>query len=314
MEQIVTIPEYIQKVKVADKRRPTYYTERDRIPMKYRGEGFEFRDKKYKNGKQKLLFNTSKKEFVIKNAKVAGKPRYVQIRGNLLYAGMNEHLRMRMIMAIKDDFRRYIQSMIKIEQFPIQINAELHTKPEQCNWDIDNLWVYVKVFQDLLIEYQIIPDDSVRYITKPPSFEYFPVSELKDRKMIFRIISDTRNITSHVMFNINPLPITKIKGQYASPDPAIYLVTEDIKAGSSAIVRDGIHFRCSVGIGKTKIRYEELSTVLFNVKYLAVQRNVSVVIDNNFGREFPNYDEDKVRALIIKYLSNEGIKVVIHNL
>ena len=115
------------------------------------------------------------------------------------------------------------------------------------------------------------------------------------------------------MFRNSPIPITYVRGQYASPEPAIYLVVRDIKSGSSSLDRDGIHHICSIGIGKKKLLYGELSSVLYNVRYWAVQYNVDVVIDQRLGTEFNNYDGDKVTALIMKYLSNEGIKVIIHN-
>ena len=313
MSQIVTIPEYIMKVKLSDTRRPTYYEQDSRIPNKYKTDQYIFKDKKYTHGKKSLLYDLTEKRFVYKNEKVVNKPRFLTIGGNMLYAGLNEHVRMRMFVAIKDDFRRYIQSLERITEFPIHITAELHAKPEYCNWDVDNLWIYVKVFQDLLIEYEVIPDDCVRYITKSTSFEYFPVTEYKERKMVFRIEPDTRNVTSHVMFKNSPVPILYVKGQFASPVPAIYITVRDIKSGSSTLVRDGIHFNCQIGIGKRSLLYGDFKTVLHNIRYWAVQYNVSVVIDSELGSEFKNYDGDRVKSSIITYLSNEGINVIIHN-
>ena len=311
MSQIVTIKEYIQRVKVADKRRPTYYREGDRIPAKYRTCNF----RRQKNG-QKALYDELNQMFIIKNAKVAGKPRYINIRGNILYAGMHERIRMKMIAAIKDNFRPHVRKLNRIPlwQFPIQIDAMLYAKPEETNWDLDNLWIYIKCFQDLLIEYQIIPDDSVKYITKAPGFELFPVQKLEQRKMVFQINQDMRNITTHVMFRTEPVPQMRIKKQYASPSPAIYLVVGDMKAGTSNIEPDGFHYRCSIGIGKKLLRYEEFTSALKSVKYWAIQYNASVVIDNEMGREFSNYDENQFNAIVYRELTLKGIQVIIHNL
>ena len=313
MNQIVTIPEYIMKVKLSDTRRPTYYEESSRIPNKYKTAKYIFKDKKYTHGKKSLLYDVESKRFVYKNERVVNKARFVTIGGNMLYAGLNEHIRMKMVVAIKDDFRRYIQSLEKITEFPIHITAELHAKPEYCNWDVDNLWIYIKVFQDLLIEYGIIPDDCVRYITKAPSFEFFPVAEYRNRKMVFHIESDTRNVTSHVMFKNSPVPILYIKGQFASPTPAIYITVRDIKSGSSTLVREGIHFNCQIGIGKRLLLYGDLKTVFHSIRYWAIQYNVPIVIDKQLGSEFSNYDVDKVRGHIITYLSNEGLTIIMHN-
>ena len=311
--QTITIPEYILRVKLSDKRMPTYFIEGNNIPKKFKTPQYIFKEKKYRHSTKRLLFDTQSKLFIRKNAALANKPRYITIGGNMLYAGMKEHVRMKMIMAIKDDFRRYIQALDRIDVFPIHITAELHTKPNECNWDIDNLWIYVKVFQDLLIEYGIIPDDCVKYITKSTSFEFYPIAKYEDRKMIFHIQSDQRSIINHVMFRNSPVPITYVRGQYASLEPAIYIVVRTMKSGSSSLSREGLHFTCSIGIGKKKLLYGELSTVLYQVRYEAVQHNVDVVIDQRLGTEFYNYDSDKVTALIVKYLSNEGIKVIIHN-
>jgi len=313
MSQTVTIPEYIMKVKLSNTRRPTYYEKSSRIPNKYKTEQFIFKEKKYTHGKKMLLYNTENKTFVYKNEKIVNKPRFLTIGGNMLYAGMNEHLRMKMVIAIKDDFRRYIQSLERITKFPIHITAELHAKPEFCNWDVDNLWIYIKVFQDLLTEYDIIPDDSVRYITKSTSFEFFPVKEYKNRKMVFHINPDTRSVINHVMFKSSPVPILYVKGQYASPTPAIYITVRDMKSGSSSLIRDGIHFNCQIGIGKRALLYGDFKSVLHNIRYWAVQYDVTVVIDHHLGSEFKNYDEDRVKNSIMTHLSNEGITVIIHN-
>jgi len=313
MSQTIIIPEYIMKVKLSDTRRPTYYEEGSRIPNKYKTDRYVFKEKKYSHGKKMQLYDTIEKRFVYKNEKLINKARFLTIGGNMLYAGMNEHVRMKMVSAIKDDFRRYIQSLEKITKFPIHITAELHAKPEYCNWDVDNLWIYIKVFQDLLTEYDIIPDDSVRYITKSTSFEFFPISEYRERKMIFRINPDTRSVINHVMFKNSPVPIMYVKGQFASLTPAIYLTVHDIKSGSSNIVKDGMHFNCQIGIGKRQLLYGDFKTVLHNVRYWAIQYNVPVVIDNHLGSEFKNYDPDKVKNSIMTNLSNEGITVIMHN-
>lgn len=314
VQQIVTIPEYITRIKLSDHRRPTYYVNGTKIPREYSTSRYEFRDKKFRNYTKSLLYDTVEKIFIVKNKSFVGKPRYTSIGGNMLYAGMNEHVRMLIISGIKEYFRQYIQKLTPIKDFPIHIDAQLHAIPGLRNWDIDNLWIYIKCFQDLLIESRIIPDDSVKYITKAPSFEYFPVAENKDRKIIFILRPDTRSITHHVMFANEPTALLRLKGQYKSLDSVIYLVITDLKSGEVVIKYDGLHHRVSIGVGKKNLLYSKFFDSLTTIRYWAIQYNAVVIIDNNMATEYPNYDRDKLDAIIMRQLCEQGINVIIHNL
>lgn len=315
MEQVLLVPEYVASVKISNSRRPTYYKEGSSVPKKYSDiNRYEFRTKRFKNFNKKLLYDKQEKEFVIKNKAFIDKPRILTIGGNMIYTGMGEHIRMKIIEAIKDNFRPYVQRLNKIEEFPIQIDAHIHCLPRMRNWDIDNLWIYIKSFQDLLIECDIIPDDSVRYITKAPSFEYFPVKEDSDRKMVFRLRPDTRTVTSHVMFNSKKVPITEIKGQYKTIEPVIHLSLTEISPGSAVFEKNELNYKVTIGVGKRKLLYNKLADGLKTLRYWAFQYNSKVVIDSNSGTEYSNYDSDLFRTVIEKYLSKEGISVIIHNL
>jgi hypothetical protein len=316
-EQRIVIPEYITKVKVSDKRRATYYLKDGPIPVKYKKniDKYIFKTKRFTNYSKSLLFDTETKKFVVKNKTFVGKPRHISIRGNMLYAGMHESVRMLVMSGIKDNFRQYVATLLKpIHEFPIHINAEVHTTPGLRNWDVDNLWIYIKAFQDLLIEYRIIPDDSVRYITKAPGFEFFPVPVTEDRKMVFVLSPDKRDVIHHTMFAYKHIPMLKVKGQFKALDTVIYISVEDRDSGDTDLQPVGIHFKACIGIGKKKLIYDEFVKALISVRYWAIQHDALVVIDHNIATEYPNYDRDKVEMLIDKYLCREGIKVVIHNL
>jgi len=315
MKQTVVIEKYVTKVKISEKRRPVYYVKGGKIPIIYKRNPnrFIFKEKKFSKHTQLLLYDNKEKKFVVKNERVLDKPRTITIGGNLLYAGMHERVRMKIMSAIKDDFRRYIQYLKPIEKFPVQINAKIYAIPGLRNWDLDNLWIYIKAFQDLLIEYNIVPDDSVRFITKPAGFEFTPVSQLKDRKMIFTIKKDERNITNHVMFESKPKPLFHIKYQYKSIDPVIYLSIEDMPSGEVELQQTGIHYRAIIGIGKKDLLYNQFEKILKSVRYWAIQYNAVIVIDHNMATEYPNYNRDRVESLIEKVLCNEGISVIIHN-
>ena len=312
-EQIVKIPQYITQVKLSDKRRAIYYYRNSRIPAKYQNDRYIFKVKKYTGGSKDVLYDTLDKIFVIKNATSVGTPRFITIGGNILYAGLNEYTRAKIVTEIKNDFTRFIQQLEPITKFPIQIDAQIHRPPDTGNWDIDNLWIYIKTFQDLLIDNNIIPDDSVRYITKAPSFEYYPVSEYTDRMIVFILRTDMRAITNHILFATKPVPIIEIKGQYKSDTPVIYLSVGEQKAGQLEFIKTSLHYRANIGIGRKKLLYNDLIATLIKVKQRAIQYNTTVVINKDMGTEYPNYNEDVVRSRIQKYLSNQGIPVIIHN-
>jgi hypothetical protein len=67
--------------------------------------------------------------------------------------------------------------------------------PGKADWDLDNKWIYLKVFQDLLVGEGIIPDDNIKYVSKAASMEFFPVQDEGERKLVFTLKSDTRKHT-----------------------------------------------------------------------------------------------------------------------
>lgn len=312
-EQIIKIPQYITRIKISDKRRAVYYYRNSRIPAKYQNDGYIFKPKKYVGGSKDTLYSILDKTFVVKNATSVGTPRYITIGGNIIYAGLNEYVRVRIVTEIKNDFTRFVQQLEPITTFPIQIDAQIHRPPDTGNWDIDNLWIYIKTFQDLLVDHNIIPNDSVKYITKAPSFEYYPVSEESERMIVFIIRPDIRAITNHILFATKPAPIIEIKGQYKSDIPVIYLSVGEQKAGHLEFVKTLLHYKASIGIGRKKLLYNDFATTLIKVKQRAIQYNATVVINKDMATEYPNYNEDVVRSKIQKYLSNQGIPVIIHN-
>ena len=67
--------------------------------------------------------------------------------------------------------------------------------PGKADWDLDNKWIYLKVFQDLLVQEKIIVDDNIKYVSKAASMEFFPVKTEEERKLVFTITSDSRKHT-----------------------------------------------------------------------------------------------------------------------
>jgi hypothetical protein len=55
------------------------------------------------------------------------------------------------------------------------------------NWDIGNLaLVWLKSLDDVLIKKGILPDDTIEYIQRT-SYEFRPVKDFKDRKLVYEL-------------------------------------------------------------------------------------------------------------------------------
>lgn len=114
---------------------------------------------------------------------------------------------------LMDNLHKYIEFEIlsqKVKKikltYPIKLHFEIHTvinhgdislrkgvlnwkKPDKdykATWDIENLAsIWIKGFNDALTISKTIPDDNVQYI-KSISYEFIPVEELTDRKIVVR--------------------------------------------------------------------------------------------------------------------------------
>jgi len=172
---------------MSNRRRATYYTKKDKIPKKYQGKLFFF------NKRGRLCTNDG--EPIIRNARSVNTPRYKKINGQDFYAGSTRPvMRVKIVNAIKDSFRPYLCKVRKIpkDKYPIQITCAMFDLPGKANWDLDNKWIYLKVFQDLLVNEGIILDDNIQYISKAASMEFWPIEDEEDRKLVFVITQDTR--------------------------------------------------------------------------------------------------------------------------
>ncbi|MDC6350725.1 hypothetical protein PP178_04110 [Zeaxanthinibacter sp. PT1] len=183
--ELITIPLYITQVKLSEKRRATHYKKgsKKKIPKKY---------EKYVFNKKGILVHPKTGTPAIANPRSVGTPRYKKINGQEIYSGMPHHMRAKIVLAIKKNFLKYLKEVKPIQDFPIQIDMELHAEIGIGNWDLDNLWIYNKCFQDALTEAGIIPEDNIQYITKCAAPEFVPVASEEQRKFVFKIYKDNR--------------------------------------------------------------------------------------------------------------------------
>ncbi len=200
----LTVPGYITRVQTSNARQAKYFTRKSKLPKKY-ADGTRF-----KFGSDGLLFDSQLNQRIVANPLSVGKPGFLPVNGQHFYKGFgDEFTRIKMVTGIKDFLRPFVQTL-PVLTGPVRLEMELHQVPGVANWDLDNLWIYNKCFQDLLTEseYPIgkgkwqfiqrvtprLTDDSIRYITKSPGIEFHPVATEADRKLVFIISSETRPI------------------------------------------------------------------------------------------------------------------------
>lgn len=205
----IEIPQFITKVKTANKRRTKYYKKKKKgwsprdLPPTYE-EKLESGEYSM-DGKYLLDENGEKK---VANPQTAGKPRYETLSGNKLLSGYGSPFtRAKLARGLKDFYRPFIREQIKehgkIETFPLRVTWDLYTTVEDApNWDLFNLFFYYKYFEDSLHETEdddgntfesLIPDDNVKFITWAPGPKLIPVDKWEERKFIFRFYHDRRN-------------------------------------------------------------------------------------------------------------------------
>lgn len=201
--QTFIMPEYIRRVKLSESRRTKYYELGKKIPKsaKYR-DNSKYKYQEIKGyAKRRFLVDIATGERVIANPRAAGTPNWVVINGQKIYNGeVAGPIRNKMMKEIKAFMAPFIAKLDPIKDFPIRINMEIHDVIKEDGyslWDVDNrAWPYIKAFQDCLTGDRgnckmVITDDNCMYITQPPVPLFIPVSDSKDRKLVFTITKET---------------------------------------------------------------------------------------------------------------------------
>jgi hypothetical protein len=160
------IPLYVRKIQVRKSRKPKYLTPTSKIPKKYS-------DKTQYAFSKGVLVSRSTGLPVITNAASLTKPEFLYVNGQLFYQGINEHTRMLIVETVKRHMTPFVKTLPSLAG-PLRIHTELHCPVGQANWDVDNLWIYNKCFQDLLKPLQKLPDDNIRHITCAGGIESVP--------------------------------------------------------------------------------------------------------------------------------------------
>lgn len=181
----ITVPKYIKHVVLSKKRRAKYYTKKSKIPKKYQGLPY--------NNKGILVDKLGNP--IIANPRVVGTPRLKKVNGQDFYKGTDSpHIRSKVVNEIKSFLKTFVKGIEPITTYPVQIKLEMHDVIGVGNWDLDNLWIYNKCMQDVLVDTGVLAEDNVMYVTAAAAPEFYPVDNEDDRKLVFKIYQDERDV------------------------------------------------------------------------------------------------------------------------
>lgn len=298
------IPNYPIEVVLSEKQRKKFYRKQDdkKLPVSILnriGGIYEF-------DKDGFVVDSATKERILANPSKVGTPKTSSIAGNDSYSGWHPHLRMKVVATIKDYFRKYVKTLEPLTHLPVHIEMELHCPPRDCSWDLDNMWLYNKCFQDVLRDEGIVPDDNILSITKSAAPEYFPCCGEEERKIVFKITPDTRQvIAEHIMFNLKPKTFIFVQEMPPSiPYLEVVAVKDLIKLGFVQVDNSFVQFN----IGRNNISTPALMRACGKLFNIAINQNKSFLIRRFLTNASEWY---KFKGIVERNLCKKGIDVYI---
>ena len=137
------------------------------------------------------------------------KNHFIKINGQKIFVGMNHHLRSLIVRRMHSYLSKFIPDDLDVNEItPLKISLELHVprnyehvrmnkkgiliwkKPKEDfvpRWDADNMWIWGKCFNDVLVKKGVISDDNVSIVRESGAVKWVEVETLEDRKLIFKI-------------------------------------------------------------------------------------------------------------------------------
>lgn len=224
----IIFPKFPTKVQTTKGRRKVYYKQGDSIPAKYRNARYRFKNDK--------LWSTITEDYVIKNAKSVDKPRFQP----LSYNKVGTRQKVTVLKLLKEYMIEYLPK--KPFKTPVMIECDVYDMPLPLTKDLDNMHIYYKAFLDLLTEQKLLEDDSKVFVTQAGGFTFYPVPSLSDRKLVFRITEDEREIiTTHNMYQKSNPVLTMAHKSFG------YMLTEDQSLPAGEIVLSNKVIRACFG-------------------------------------------------------------------
>lgn len=158
--------DFIPKLQLSKSRRAVYYTFDDytkgKIPKKYLENGLLKHPYRWEG---KNLYNGKEGQYIVKNSKSVGKPRYWVINGQDIYSGkFSPKSRSGLMIKLHEYFKEIIKDCPKFMIKPnerYRLHLTWFILDSKVYPDPDNLWVYEKVINDVLVkDLSIVIDDS----------------------------------------------------------------------------------------------------------------------------------------------------------
>lgn len=137
------------------------------------------------------------------------KAKRVKINGQQLYSGnMNPFTRAVVVDQMHEFISNNIPDLDLSNVVPIEISLEVHSpinmgdvrfyagkgiswkppkKDYEPSWDIDNLWIWIKCFTDVLVKKGFIPDDNIKYVRSNGKVSWIECLDLDSRKLVYHI-------------------------------------------------------------------------------------------------------------------------------
>ena len=287
----VRIPNYITEVKVSNSRRAKNFKEGNKVPDKYLTSRYVWKNSR--------LFDTETKLYVVKNPIAVGTPRYQSIAGNEIYARMHERVRMVIVKAIKEDYAPHMPDKLDLK-YPIALSMNIFTHPKYLNWDVDNLWIYIKCFQDLLKDRGLIIDDDIRYIKSSGQINFHPLIGDAEPALEFNLVE--LNKPSHVMYNLEP---KEFIFRNILMHNSLYNLTRTKDGNLGDVIANIDEKTFYLNVGKLKVSEKAVTKALIKVFHHCIHYNIdSVSISEPFYLHFKDH--------LTKELLNRGIEVRVY--
>lgn len=191
---------YPEKIQLSKKQRPKYWEKKHlaKMPQYIRRaiDAGTYIWAKH-NGKERLYNNAEDaKGFVIKNSKVAGKPKFETINSQTIYQG-DHWMRQIVVDELHAYFAPGIMRQLPTEIFTPSPDVFMHfeyiffypfeaRKNEQYQDYINHAYIRSKTFEDTLVKLQVILDDSPRYV-RGGYARYVNVPTEADRRLEIKI-------------------------------------------------------------------------------------------------------------------------------
>ena len=294
----IEIPLFIERFRLAEKKRATFYRHGDEVPNKYTGKGYWWIKKSgWKEERLCRISGLDKRtrpiyEMVIKNSASAGKPRWQMINGNDVWAKMDEHVRMKMILEMSKSFAEHVaphtEALTRMK-FPVLMEADMYTTPKACDWDMSNQWVYAKVFEDYLQYTKMLPNDNILYITKPATgARFIPITLREQRKLVFKFYEDfDLRICSHLMYNRGPKELVHTSDMRVTTGQMHLVITKQGESGSLLTDLNANVF--SANVGKKQILPGKFVKMLDRIYSDCINLNQGIWIEHHEYIKYESY-------------------------